>query len=196
MARRPRQSGLPVRGEPTPRNAAATGCDILGVAPGNRAVLTRYGAMGLSRCRLNCTGRRAYRRRNRTGGRAMPSDDSFTVYVQNLTGGAMNPSSSTLEYGEFSDGGNPVSIAPWSSGSVPQAFAVEGKIADGPQGTVIYNINDQVNMIVQFNSNLGGNSYDNGGDYFYAGLQPSTADADTSGVYLQIQNFSMPTGEG
>lgn len=126
----------------------------------------------------------------------MPSDDSFTVYVQNLTGGTMNPSSSTLEYGEFSDGGNPVSIAPWSSGSVPQAFAVEGKIADGPQGTVIYNINDQVNMIVQFNSNLGGNSYENGGDYFYAGLQPSTADADTSGFYLQIQNFSMPTGEG
>lgn len=126
----------------------------------------------------------------------MPSDDSFNVYVKNLTGGTMNPSSSKLEYGDFTDSGSPVSVSPWSSGSVPQAFAVEGAFLDGPQGTVIYNINNQVNMIVQFNSNLGGNSSNNGGDYFYAGLQPAAEDADTSEFYLQVQNFSMPTGEG
>jgi hypothetical protein len=123
----------------------------------------------------------------------MPSDDSFTVMIANLTNNTMNPASSNLEWGAF--GSEPVSI-PANTNPAIEAFEVYGKVASGPQGTVNYNIDNLVQAVCQFNSNVGGNADGSQGDYFYAGLQPQQAGDDTSGYYLQVSNFSIPTADG
>lgn len=116
----------------------------------------------------------------------MPSDDNFTVNIANYTSNALNPSSSNFEYGDF--GSNPVSIPPNTSTAI-EAFEVQGKIGDGPQGTVTYAIDNYVQAVFQFNNNVGGND---GNDYFFAGLQPQQSGNDTSGYYLQVTGFVMP----
>ena len=115
----------------------------------------------------------------------MPSDDNVTVMIANLTGNALNPLSSTFEYGGF--GSDPVTIPPDTQPAI-EAFEVEGHTADGPQGTVSYNINNDANALFQFNVNVGGKP----GDYFFAGLQPQGHNGNTSDFYLQVANFNMP----
>lgn len=123
----------------------------------------------------------------------MPSDDSFTVMIANLTTNTMNPASSNLAWGAF--GVEPVSI-PANTNPAMEAFEVYGKVASGPQGTVNYNIDNQVQALCQFNSNVGGNEDGSQGDYFYAGLQPQQSGDDTSGYYLQVSNFTIPAPDG
>jgi hypothetical protein len=111
--------------------------------------------------------------------------DSFRVLIENHIDGVLNPlrDGSKVSPGDFvGEEGKPVSVKPYDGGPVPQAFFVHGtRIAMGVTGYVKYNIADGVLANIQFNS-----GHADGGQYFYAGVQPGSAGVDATKFYCVV----------